>query len=254
MQDQLDKSKSSNEQPLSRREQLILDHIGMVRAIARRIQLRLPRQVPLEDLVSIGVLGLIHAVDNYDPTKQTRLSTYADYKIRGAILDSLRREDCVPRTRRKQLRQIEASTTKLQQELGRTPADEEVAADLGIPLELYYECLADAQGIQIASVDAESDLYENLSLLEFIADNQVLPSVLVERLEMESMLTEEIQSLPPVERSILSLYYQRELAPHEIAQVVGLKSTRVSQIRCQAVVRLRAALTRRLAGKKPRTR
>ena len=232
---------------------MILEHLGMVRAIARRIQQRLPCHVPLEDLVSTGIIGLIHAVDNYDPAQGAKLITYADFKIRGAILDSLRKEDGLTRQGRKRHRQINEAIAKLEQKLQRVPKDEEVALELSLTLETYYDWKASVQGLQVQSADAESDIYENITRLRLIVDDKDLPSVVAERREMEAILTEEIQTLPPMERTVLSLYCEHDLAPQEIAQIVGIKSTRVSQIRCQAVVRLRASINRRFRKDKHRS-
>jgi RNA polymerase sigma factor for flagellar operon FliA len=249
----MDSLSRAAEPELARREELILEHMGLVRAIARRIQQRLPQHVLLEDLVSVGILGLIQAIDSYDSGHQTRLSTYADYKIRGAILDSLRQQDWASRQDRKRSREIEAAILAAQQRLQRNPTEEEVAAELGIALSQYHEWLADVQPLQITSDDNSQD-YENLATLHFDADgDDNLPSSIVERQEMEQILAEEIDKLPQIEGTVLSLYYQRELAPFEIAQVVGLKATRVSQIRWQAVARLRANLGRRLDSKKRRS-
>ena len=229
------------------REDRILEHMGQVRSIARRIQQRLPQHVPLDDLVSVGILGLIQAVDNYDPKRDVRLSTYAEFKIRGAILDGLRHEDWVPRQRRKRSKEIQAAILAAQQKLQRSPAEEEIAAELGIGLAEYHDWLSDIQSLVVAVSGNSRENDDEASLLEYVADDgDNMPSTIVERLEMERILSEEIERLPETERTVLMLYYQKELAPCEISQVVRIKATRVSQIRCQAIARLRANLTRRL--------
>src|ERR1700757_178165 len=125
------------------RERLILEHLPQVRLIARRIQERLPKNISLDDLVSTGVLGLISAIDNFDPSHNVKLKTYAEYKIRGAILDSLRGLDWAPRQQRKRSKQIEAAIARVEQRLHRAPQEEEIAAQLGVPLEEYHQWLVE---------------------------------------------------------------------------------------------------------------
>src|ERR1700749_1074612 len=135
------------------REQLILEHLPQVRLIARRIQERLPENISLDDLVSTGVLGLIAAIDNFDASHNVKLKTYAEYKIRGAILDSLRGLDWAPRQRRRRAKQIEAAICAAEQKCKRSPTEEEVAAQLGIGLEEYHEWLVEIRGLNIGSLE-----------------------------------------------------------------------------------------------------
>src|SRR5215467_11489879 len=135
------------------RERLILEHLPQVRLIARRIQERLPDNICLDDLVSIGVIGLIAAIDNFDPKHNVKLKTYAEYKIRGAILDSLRGLDWAPRQKRRRAKQIEAAIACAEQELKRSPVEEEIAAQLGISIEEYHQWLVEIRGLNIASLE-----------------------------------------------------------------------------------------------------
>src|SRR5579885_693532 len=135
------------------RERLILEHLPQVRLIARRIHERLPENVSFEDLVSTGVLGLISAIDNFDASHNVKLKTYAEYKIRGAILDSLRGLDWAPRQKRRQSKQIEAAIAVAEQRLQRTPSEDEVAAQLGISIDEYHEWLVEIRGLNIASLE-----------------------------------------------------------------------------------------------------
>src|SRR5450755_4660688 len=125
----------SGEMTDDERERLILEHLPQVRLIARRIQERLPESISLDDLVSTGVLGLISAIDNFDPGQNVKLKTYAEYKIRGAILDSLRGLDWAPRQKRRKSKQIEAAVSTAEQRLQRSPTEDEIAGELDIPLE-----------------------------------------------------------------------------------------------------------------------
>src|SRR5438309_5403726 len=135
------------------RERLILEHLPQVRLIARRIQERLPESITLDDLVSTGVLGLISAIDNFDPGQNVKLKTYAEYKIRGAILDSLRGLDWAPRQKRRKSKQIEAAIATAEQRLQAPPSEDEIAAELDITLEEYHQWLVEIRGLNLASLE-----------------------------------------------------------------------------------------------------
>jgi len=225
------------------RERLILEHLPQVRLIARRIQERLPENISLEDLVSTGVLGLISAIDNFDSRHNVKLKTYAEYKIRGAILDSLRGLDWAPRQKRRKAKQIEAAIAAAEQRLQTTPSEEEIAAQLEISIDEYHEWLVEIRGLNIASLEcAHAD--PGKDLLHYIADSgEALPSALLERSELERLLAEAIERIPAIERTVLSLYYHEELTLREIAEIVTLHESRISQLKSQAILRLRAYLS-----------
>lgn len=169
------------------RERLILEHLPQVRLIARRIRDRLPENVSLEDLVSAGIVGLIAAVDQYDPSHNVKLKTYAEHRIRGAILDSLRGLDWAPRQRRKKAKQIETAISRAEQRLRRAPGEEEIAAEMGLDLEEYHRWLVEVQGLNIGSLEYTSDGAEGKGLLEYLSDDQDrLPSRVVERAQLDS--------------------------------------------------------------------
>jgi len=225
------------------RERLILEHLPQVRLIARRIQERLPENISLEDLVSTGVLGLISAIDNFDPSHNVKLKTYAEYKIRGAILDSLRGLDWAPRQKRRKSKQIEAAIAAAERRLQRSPTEEETAAQLGISIEEYHQWLVEIRGLNVASLEyAGND--QGKDLLHYIADDrESLPSTLLEKSELERLLAKGIDGIPAIERTVLSLYYHEELTLREIAQVVNLHESRISQLKSQAILRLRSHLS-----------
>ncbi|HWT83479.1 MAG TPA: FliA/WhiG family RNA polymerase sigma factor [Candidatus Methylomirabilis sp.] len=225
------------------RDRLILEHLPQVRLIARRIQERLPKNISLEDLVSTGVLGLIAAIDNFDPSHNVKLKTYAEYKIRGAILDSLRGLDWAPRQKRRKTKQIEAAILAAEQRLQATPSEEDIAAQLEISLEEYHEWLVEIRGLNVASLEF-SGAEQGRDLLHFVPDSEEhLPSALLEKSELERLLAESIDQIPQMERTILSLYYHEELTLREIAEVVRLHESRISQLKSQAILRLRARLS-----------
>ena len=241
------------EEACSERERLILEHLSQVRLIARRIHERLPESVCLDDLVSTGIVGLISAIDNFDPSQNVKLRTYAEYKIRGAILDSLRGLDWASRDRRRKAKQIEAAIAAAEQRLGRTPSEEEIAAQLDIVLEEYREWLVDVRGLTVNSLDYTSEQGDSRKLLDTVSDREEhWPSRLLESSELERLLAEAIERMPPVERTVLSLYYREELTLREIAEVMKLHLSRISQLKSQALLRLRAYMEKRWPNERGR--
>jgi RNA polymerase sigma factor FliA len=223
------------------RERLIMDHLPQVRLIARRIHERLPESVNLDDLVSTGIVGLISAIDHFDPGHNVKLKTYAEYKIRGAILDSLRGLDWAPRQQRKRAKQIEAAIAVLEQRLHGSPGEEQIAAELKLSVIEYHEWLVDIRGVNLGSLESSSPEDDGRDLLKYISDEEDhWPSNLLERSELERLLGEAIEKMPPVERTVLSLYYHEEMTLREIAKIVDLHESRVSQLKSQAILRLRA--------------
>src|SRR5229473_1749744 len=154
------------------REQLILDHPPQVRLIARRIHDRLPESVSLDDLVSTGIVGLISAIDHFDSSHNVKLKTYAEYKIRGAILDNLRGLDWAPRQQRRRSKQIEAAISRAEQLLHRSPSEEEIAAQLGVNIEEYHDWLVDIRGVNLGSLEASTSEEDGRNLLKFVSDDE----------------------------------------------------------------------------------
>ena len=227
------------------REQLILEHLAQVRLIARRIHERLPESISLDDLISTGVVGLIAAVDNFDPSHGVQLKTYAEHKIRGAILDSLRELDWAPKNKRRRAKQIEAVISMLEQRLGRAPAEEEIAAELKISLEEYQQQLFEIRGLTIGSFEFANEDQEG-DLLNYIPDSEdSLPSSTLERAELERLLAQAIEQMPPMERTVLSLYYHEEATLREIAEIMHMHLSRIAQLKSQGILRLRTYMERR---------
>jgi RNA polymerase sigma factor for flagellar operon FliA len=231
------------------REQLILEHLPQVRLIARRIHDRLPESVSLDDLVSTGIVGLISAIDRFDSSHNVKLKTYAEYKIRGAILDSLRGLDWAPRQQRKRSKQIEAAISRAEQLLHRSPTEEEIAQQLGLTLDAYHEWLVDVRGLNLGSLESAAPEDENTNsrdLLKYISgDEENWPSRLLERSELQKLLAEAIGKMPDIEKTVLSLYYHEELTLREIAKIVSLHESRISQLKSQAIMRLRSYMEKR---------
>ncbi len=228
------------------RERLILEHLPQVRLIARRIHEKLPESVSLEDLISTGILGLIAAIDNFDPSLNVKLKTYAEYKIRGAILDALRGLDWAPRQKRKKAKQIEAAISAAERRLHRMPEEEEIASELRLTLEEYHDWLVEIRGVNLGRLEQFSHDEEGRDLLKYVSDSEEeWPSHILERSELEKLLAGAIAKMPYIERTVLSLYYYEDLTLREIASVVNLHESRISQLKSQAILRLRAYIAKR---------
>jgi RNA polymerase sigma factor FliA len=228
------------------REQLILEHLPQVKLIARRIHDRLPGSVSLDDLISTGVVGLIAAIDRYDAGHDVKLKTYAEYKIRGAILDGLRGLDWAPRQQRRRAKLIEAAIATLEQQYQRMPAEDEIAAHLGLSVAEYQDWLTEVRGLTLGSLENAGTEEEGCDLLRYLADkDEHWPSQIVERAELERILAEAIEKMPSLERTVLALYYYEEMTLREIAKIVDLHESRISQLKSQAVLRLRSYMQKR---------
>lgn len=235
-------SSCRNPSPLASevREQLILEHLPQVRLIARRIYERLPERVSLDDLVSTGVVGLIAAIDRFDAAQNVKLKTYAEYRIRGAILDGLRGLDWAPRKQRRRSKQIEAAIVSSEHRLQRSATEEDIAQELGLGLKEYHEWLLEGRGLNIGSLDAPASEDESRILLDCISDDeQDWPSRLLERDELKNILALAITKLPEVEKTVLGLYYYEELTLREISKILHSHDSRISQVKSQAILRLR---------------
>jgi RNA polymerase sigma factor FliA len=227
----------------SEEERVLLEHLPIVRFLARRIHERLPQHVDIEDLVSAGVVGLMDAFSKFDPNKKVQFRSYAQFRIRGAILDSLRTLDWSPRELRRKGRAVEEAIRTLTQRLGRAPVEPEVAAELGFALEEYQTLLGDLKGLEIGTLHverSEDSGEEELAYIPGRPDEDPLFRCL--RGEMEERLTDAISELPDRERLVMTLYYYEEMTMREIGLALGVVESRVSQIHASAVVHLRAAL------------
>jgi RNA polymerase sigma factor for flagellar operon FliA len=235
---------AGNDEASLRREELVLQHLPQVKLIARRLHDRLPSYISLDDLISAGVLGLLSAIDNFDPSLNVQLKTYADRKIHGAILESLRQMDWAPRDIRKKSRLIEAAIHRAQQRLGREPSEEEIAAELNLTPADYQTWISEVQAIELRRLErAPGD--PGVDLLNIISDDEESwPSRVVERAELQRVLTLAIDRMPKVERTVLSLYYYEELTLREISEIMGLHLSRIGQLRALGVLRLRSHLER----------
>jgi len=237
------------------RDRLLLEHLPTVRFLARRIHERLPQHVDLEDLVSAGVVGLIDAFEKFDHSKKVQFKSYAQFRIRGAILDSLRTLDWSPRELRRKGRAVEEAIRTVTQRCGRAATDHEIAGELQISLVEYQQLLGELKGLEIGSLHmerTEDSGDDEIAYIPGAPDEDPLFRCL--KGEMKQHLADAIDELPERERLVLTLYYFEELTMKEIGLTLGVVESRVSQIHSSAVLRLRTALAALGAPKlKPKT-
>jgi len=224
------------------RDQLVMAHVGLVKTLAHRLRRRLPSQVELSELVSVGVLGLIDAASRYEPSLGVPFDAFARRRIHGAMLDALRGLDRVPRSVRRLQRRAEDTIVRLRQRLGHEPEIEEIAADLGITIEEYDRMLDDLRTAEVAVARVSDDDGYGQCLIDLAIDADQGPYVRLERRELKQRLAEALRQLPDRERQILALSYVEELTLSEIGRVFGVGESRISQLRTQAIVRLRSLM------------
>ncbi|MEZ5284204.1 MAG: RNA polymerase sigma factor FliA [Vicinamibacterales bacterium] len=228
---------------LDTRDRLVMEHVGLVKAMAGRLANRLPSQVEVSELISVGVLGLIDAAGRFNPALGVPFSAFARRRIHGAMLDSLRDLDWAPRALRKMRRDVDSTIARLRSEIGREPESEEIAAALNVSEAEYDRMLDQLRGADLATIRQASADSDSPGALEVAVDPGEGPLHALERKELREHLAKAIGLLPERERHILSLYYQEELTLAEIGQVIGVGESRVSQLRTQALARLRATLS-----------
>ena len=225
---------------------VVVEYSPMVKYVANRIALRLPPHIEVEDLISVGVLGLIDAIEKYDPARGAKFKTYAEFRVRGAILDELRSMDWVPRSIRQKASQVDAVTQKLQAKFGRPPEDEEVAKELGISLDQFFDTLNVTRSMPVLSLDDLNIVKETggqQSLLDCLAGKvDADPQVQFRLNELKEIIAKTIDTLPEKERLVISLYYYKELTMSEIGVVLNVTESRVSQIHSKTMFRLRTKL------------
>jgi RNA polymerase sigma factor for flagellar operon FliA len=230
-------------------ERMLLEHLPIVRFLARRIHERLPQHVDIEDLVSAGVVGLMDAFAKFDPTKKVQFRSYAQFRIRGAILDSLRTLDWSPRELRRKGRAVEEAIRVLTARMGRAPGETEVALEMSLGLEEYQQLLGDLKGLEIGTLHMERNEESGEEELAYVPGRpEEDPLFRCLRGELEERLTDAIARLPERERMVMTLYYYEEMTMREIGLALGVVESRVSQVHASAVVHLRAALKELAAG------
>ena len=233
------------------RDQLILAYSPLVKYVAGRIGTGLPAHVEEGDLVSYGLLGLMSALERYDPSRNIKFETYAISRIKGSIIDELRAMDWVPRSVRSWARKVEASVTRLENSLMRAPTDEETAADLGIGTEEFQEILTQISSASIVALDEFWDVNtqtpDKVNLIDTIEDSAAPdPSQAFRVQSVKETLATAIHRLPDRERMVISLYYYEGLTLKEIGEILGVTESRVSQLHTKAILRLRGRIKEEL--------
>ncbi len=227
-------------------DEIVREYAPMIKYVANRIALRLPPHIEVDDLISVGVLGLIDAIEKYDPSRGAKFKTYAEFRVRGSILDELRSLDWVPRSVRQKASEVDQASRRLQGQLGRPPEDEELAEELGVSLDDFFTTLNDTRSMPMLSLDdlgIAKDSGEQQSLLDCLAGkSDADPHMQLRLTELKQIIAKAIDTLPEKERLMISLYYYEELTMKEIGEVLSITESRVSQIHSKAVFRLRTKL------------
>ena len=228
------------------REEVIKRYSPMIKYVANRIAMRLPPHIEVDDLISVGVLGLMDAISKYDSSRGAKFKTYAEFRVRGAILDELRAMDWVPRSIRQKASNVDKVVQKLQAKLSRSPEDEEVAEEMGISLDQFHDTLNETKSIPVFSLEdlgIAKESGEQQSLLDCLAGKaDADPQTQIRLIELKEIIAKAIDALPEKERLMVSLYYYEELTMKEIGAVLEITESRVSQIHSKAVYRLRTKL------------
>lgn len=234
--------KYSQKQDSETREALIIEYVPLVKLVSGRLSMYLGYTVEYEDLVSYGIFGLIDAIDKFDYRKGIKFETYASLRIRGAILDQIRKMDWIPRSVRQKQRQIDAAITKLESAEDKTATDEEIAKELDISLEEYYVWQGQTKVTGIASIDefVEQGIEVRAFDNQKYADNE--PEKVYEKEELKNLLKESLDKLTEKERMVVVLYYYEELTLKEISSVLEVSESRVSQLHTKALQKMKQML------------
>jgi len=233
------------------KDKLLAEYAGLVKYIADRVGYSLPRSVDRQDLVSCGIMGLIKAVETFEPAKDIKFETFASHKIRGAILDELRSLDWVPRSVRQKSKTIQKAYSELEEKLGRTPYDDEVCVHLGVNGDEFEKMLADSAPATVLSLDEtfgrDDGDSRDMSIIETIEDtNADNPLQKLGYDEVKRILKEAIMTLPEKEKLVIALYHFEELTLKEIGVVLDITESRVSQIHSKVMLKLRSKLQTRM--------
>ena len=237
--------------PLSseKRDELILTYAPLIKYIATRLASRLPPHISLDDLISSGIIGLIDAIDKFDVAKNVQFKTYAEFRIKGAMLDELRSLDWVPRSVRGKSAQLENAYSVLEQKLGRPATDEEMARHMGLSLEEFYALLDETKAITFMDIELlkqNSPELRGSNFEELLEQTNVDPFSALSFSQIRRLVAQAIAELPDKEKLVVSLYYFEELTMKEIGLVLDYTESRISQMHSKAVMRLRAKLKKAL--------
>ncbi len=227
------------------KDRLISEYAPLIKFIAQRIASRLPANIELDDLISSGVIGLMDAIEKYDSSRDNKFKTYAEFRIRGAILDELRAQDWVPRSIRDKAKVLNRMVKKLETELERPPTDEEIAAGLEMTMKEYFDLVNQVRPVSLLSIDEQGTYSQNdkkslLGILERKKHSD--PFFELNQKKMKKIIAKSISTLPERQRMVLSLYYYEDLNLKEIGKILRVTESRISQLHAQAVNRLKIKL------------
>lgn len=227
------------------KDEIIIEYAPLIKYIAQKIASRLPSNIELDDLISCGVIGLMDAIEKFDPSRDNKFKTYAEFRVRGAILDELRAQDWVPRSIREKAKMIERSYAKLESELGRPATDDEMCKELGVTQDEFHDLLNKAKSVSLLNIDdsATFNRGDKKLIAGLMEDSRAAnPFTAVSYKNSRDKIKEGIQSLPEKQRLVLSLYYYEDLNLKEIGQVLDVTESRVSQLHTQAIMKLKTKL------------
>ena len=235
------KEYSKDKKKTNVKEKLLLHYIPLVRIISGRMMISLPNHISMDDIISDGLVGLINAIDLFELKKEVKFETYANIKIRGAILDGLRQMDWMPRGLREKNTILENATRSAEVKSGRAPTDHEIAKELNVSMDEYLSMLNDVKVVSLLSLDSTLDYSEGTKrLIDYIEDkNANKPDEIVERAELRSILVFSIKELKEIEKNVIALYYYEQLTLKEIGEVLSVSESRVSQIHTKIIILLR---------------
>ena len=236
-------TQGSSKLTIEERKKLIEEYAPLIRFVAKKISIRLPANIDVDDLVSSGVIGLMDAIEKYDPTRDNKFKTYAEFRIRGSILDELRAQDWVPRSVRDKAKILDRATSNLEASLGRPPTDIEISEHLGLTINEFYNLVNQVRPVNVLSIDEASsfssvDRKSFLNLLQGESD----PFSYLNVKSIKSVIKKIIKELPERQRIVLSLYYYEGFNLKKIGTILGVTESRVSQLHAQAIKRLKVKL------------
>lgn len=229
-----------NASGLNDKDQCLREYAQLVKRIAHQMMAKLPYSVQIDDIIQAGMMGLLDAASRYDEFHGAQFETYASQRIRGAMLDELREADWLPRSLRRDMRRIEAAISRLQQKLGRSPNETEIARELDMPLAEYQQMLQESRGAQLVYYEDFRDEDNDDFFERFELGNDADPMDLLEDERFRTELMRAIEGLPERERMLMGMIYEQEMNLREIGEVMGVSESRVSQLHSQAVARLRS--------------
>ena len=238
----------------TQKDKLIMEYAPLIKFIAQKIAIRLPSNIELDDLISSGVIGLMDAIEKYDPSRDNTFKTYAEFRIRGAILDELRAQDWVPRSVRDKAKLLDRTMVKLEADLGRTATDEEVAEKLGLSMSEFHDLVNQVRPVSLLSIDEQATFsnVDKKSILSILDGCKISnPFNQLKLKTVKEIVTQSINDLPEKQRLVLSLYYYEDLNLKEIGKVLRVTESRVSQLHAQAISKLRGRLHQQLEMEDP---